>query len=253
MSKYGKRWERTETLAAFNLYCKMPFSKVNKDNKEIIALAKKLDRTPSSLSMKMSNLAWYDPDNESSLRRGSALDEQIWDAFFADPETIMCKSEEARAYFNGKKTKKVAVPKPIIEIPKLEEQQRVVRSRVNQNFFRRVVLSSYDKKCCITGLAAVELLNASHIIPWRENRERLNPRNGLCLNALHDRAFDRGLMTILPSGKIVISKYLRKQASECGKSSFVAGYSGKKIRMPTIFMPTKEFLEFHNQNIYKDD
>ena len=253
MSKYGKRWERTETLAAFNLYCKIPFSKVNKDNKEIIALAKKLDRTPSSLSMKMSNLAWHDPNNESSLRRGSALDEKIWDAFFANPETIMCESEEARAYFDGKETGEIAVAEDEIKIPELEERRRVVCARANQDFFRRSVLSSYDEKCCITGLAAVELLNASHIIPWRENRNRLDPRNGLCLNALHDRAFDRGLLTILPDGEIVISKYLQKQASKCGESEFVADYAGKKIRMPYRFKPKKEFLEFHNQNIYKDD
>jgi putative restriction endonuclease len=67
--------------------------------------------------------------------------------------------------------------------------------RVNQQFFRAVVLAAYDGKGCVTGLAVPELLVASHIVSWAEDpKQRMNPRNGLCLNALHDRASDRRLM-----------------------------------------------------------
>jgi putative restriction endonuclease len=38
--------------------------------------------------------------------------------------------------------------------------------RVNQRFFRTVVLAAYENKCCITGLAAPELLVAGHIVGW---------------------------------------------------------------------------------------
>jgi len=57
MPKPSPKWNRKETLAAFNLYCRMPFRKVNARNKTIIALARQLGRTPAALSMKMSNLA----------------------------------------------------------------------------------------------------------------------------------------------------------------------------------------------------
>ncbi|MYE38741.1 MAG: HNH endonuclease, partial [Chloroflexi bacterium] len=64
-------------------------------------------------------------------------------------------------------------------------------TRVGQDFFRSAVLSSYNYRCCITGLSVPRLLIASHIIPWRLNQEnRVNPGNGLSLNALHDKAFD---------------------------------------------------------------
>lgn len=59
------------------------------------------------------------------------------------------------------------------------------------------MLGTHDFRCWITGLALPGLLNASHIVPRREDSaNRLNPANGLCLSALHDRAFDQGLMTI---------------------------------------------------------
>ncbi|SUA24417.1 Uncharacterised protein [Neisseria gonorrhoeae] len=57
-----------------------------------------------------------------------------------------------------------------------------------------------------------ELLVASHIKPWREDKDnRLNPRNGLCLNALHDKAFDRGLLGIDENFKIIFLHYWQKQ------------------------------------------
>ena len=75
------------------------------------------------------------------------------------------------------------------------------------------VMSAYNGRCCITGLSLSGLLVASHIIPWSHDRDnRVNPRNGLLLSALHDKAFDTGLITIkdfdmtvrvsaVPSGK----------------------------------------------------
>ena len=79
-----------------------------------------------------------------------------------------------------------------------KEKERIIKTRVNQSLFRKVVLATYNNKCCITGLAQPELLIASHIIPWSVNeKERLNPSNGICLNALHDKAFDSGLIAIL--------------------------------------------------------
>ena len=71
--------------------------------------------------------------------------------------------------------------------------------RVGQRLFRDAVLTAYNARCCITGLAVYRLLVAGHIMPWREDpSQRLNPANGLCLSALHDRAFDIGLITIRP-------------------------------------------------------
>ena len=252
MSKYNEKWERQETLAAFNLYCRMPFNKVSGREPRIIALAEKIGRTSGALAKKIGNLAWHDPDNPGGLERGSKLDEQIWKEFFHDLESVMYESEEAVAHYEGTPLEERAqLSGDDAQLPDGREKERIVRARINQGIFRSAVLAAYDNSCCITGLAAPELLNASHIIPWREDRERLNPSNGLCLNALHDRAFDRGLITIRPSGIIVISEQLREKAETCKESAFVVGCDGGKIRMPDKFKPAAEFLEWHGENTFR--
>ena len=251
MAKYNEKWERQETLAAFNLYCRMPFSKANSREPRIVALAEKIGRTPASLYMKMANLAKHDPKKKGGLGHTSKLDGQIWEDFFNDPESVMYESEEAVAHYEGTPLEERAeLVGDDAQLPDGREKERIVRVRVNQAFFRSAVLAAYDNSCCITGLAAPELLNASHIIPWREDRERLNPSNGLCLNALHDRAFDRGLITIRPSGIIAVSEQLREKAETCKESAFVVGRDGGEIRMPEKFKPAAKFLEWHGENIF---
>lgn len=57
-----------------------------------------------------------------------------------------------------------------------------------------------------------ELLIASHIIPWgKDEKNRLNPMNGLLLNALHDKAFENGLITIAEDYTIKISSSCKKK------------------------------------------
>ena len=210
-----------------------------------------MGRTSASLSMKMGNLAWHDPKNPSSLRRGSKLDAAIWEEFFADPDKLIYESEQAFAAFNEQSVEADAkLPPDIAAMPEGEERARLVRVRVNQGFFRRAVLSAYGEKCCITGLGAPELLNASHIVPWHENRGRLDPSNGLCLNALHDRAFDRGLITVRTDGAVMVSGDLREKAKTCRESAFIIGCDGNKIDEPDKFKPAADFLEYHRNHIF---
>jgi predicted restriction endonuclease len=68
----------------------------------------------------------------------------------------------------------------------------------------------------MSGLSDSRLLIASHIVPWSSDKQiRLNPSNGLCLSAIHDRAFDKGLMTLSDDLKIVISEWKRKHCKIC--------------------------------------
>ena len=89
------------------------------------------------------------------------------------------------------------------------ERESIVKVRVNQYFFRKTILAAYNNTCCITGINKPELLIASHIIPWSENEElSVNPLNGLCLNAIHDKAFDCGLIAIRTDLMIILCYYL---------------------------------------------
>ena len=73
----GKKWSREETILAFELYCRTPFSKISKTNEDIINLAMLLGRSPSSVGLKMANLAHYDPEirkkNLAGMSHGSKL------------------------------------------------------------------------------------------------------------------------------------------------------------------------------------
>lgn len=138
------------------------------------------------------------------------------------------------------------------EIPIGKEKERLVRTRVNQSFFRASILSLYNQKCCITGLNIPDLLIASHIIPWsKDETNRLNPRNGLCLNAMHDRAFDKGFITVTPEYKVKISNYFADYGNEEIVSEMFSKYNNQKIILPDKFSPDKEFLSYHNEKIFR--
>ena len=127
----------------------------------------------------------------------------------------------------------------------------MVKVRVNQNFFRQTVLSANNFTCCVTGIDIPELLIASHIIPWsRAAKDRLNPRNGLCLNALHDKAFDKGFMTITTDFKVKISPKILHRPNVLTEK-WIAGFDGKNIVIPERFVPTADFLEYHNKHIFQ--
>lgn len=78
----GRRWTEEELRLALQLYRRIPFGQFNQRNPEIIALAKSMARTPSSVSMKLCNLASLDPKITRSGRKGlpnaSALDRKVW-------------------------------------------------------------------------------------------------------------------------------------------------------------------------------
>ena len=56
-----RNWTEHELLIAMNVYCKLPFGKLSQRNPLIIEVAGKMARTPSSVSIKLCNLASFDP------------------------------------------------------------------------------------------------------------------------------------------------------------------------------------------------
>lgn len=125
---------------------------------------------------------------------------------------------------------------------------------MNQNFFRKTVLSAYDFTCCITGIRTEQLLIASHIKPWKDSSEdeKVNPRNGLCLNALHDKAFDRGFITLSETGQIIISDGMKDIYDGKVVEDYFGRYAGRQIFNPERFLPDKEFIKYHNEEIFEN-
>ncbi|MDZ7716172.1 MAG: HNH endonuclease [Balneolaceae bacterium] len=124
---------------------------------------------------------------------------------------------------------------------------------MKQSFFRNAILSSYKRTCCISGLNYSKFLIASHIVPWSEDKNnRLNPRNGLCLSVLYDKAFDLGFITITPDFEIKVSQILKDKATDPFSRKNLHSIENKEISLPEKFLPAQEFLEYHNKNIYKE-
>ena len=251
------QWTREELIVAFNLYCKIPFGRIHIRNPQIIELAEAIGRTPSAVSWKLANFARLDPSlkkrNIKGASHGSMGEEEVWKAFNGNWEKLVFESERLLASYFHKPIEKVAE----IETENLpregKERESIVKIRVNQQFFRKAVLSAYDFKCCITGLPVIDLLNASHIVPWAvDEKNRVNPRNGLCLNVLHDRAFDRGLMTITSEFEIRLSRALLHDKSGKAVRDFFLNYKGRKINLPNRFVPDATFLKHHNDHVFKN-
>jgi putative restriction endonuclease len=245
-----KDWTREELILVFNLYCKMQFSHMHARNKDVIHMAAIIGRTANSVALKLVNFASLDPDQKAKgMSHASKMDKAIWDEFHQDWYEQAFQSEEILAKHKNEPVENT-IEINLDDLPKEgKEREAIIKARVNQSFFRKAVLASYDFKCCITGLTAADLLVASHIVPWAKDKaNRMNPCNGLCLNALHDRAFDAGLLTITPDYYIKISKALPKSGR--AYQNLFEPYADTKINPPQRFLPKPEFFEWHNQKVF---
>lgn len=204
-------WTKEETIIAFNVYCKIPFKTSSKTNPVVIKYASIIGRSPSALNMKIGNFGRLDPELKkqgiTGLVNRSKLEEEVWNEFNGNWDSLAFESEKLLAQYQNKEIEEIEEFE-LKNLPEGIDRERKVKTRVNQSFFRSAVLSSYNLKCCITGLAIPDFLVASHIVPWSKDKEnRTNPKNGLCLNSIHDKAFDKGLITITPDFRIKVSDY----------------------------------------------
>lgn len=202
------KWTREQNLAALRLYRLLPFGHFHQRNPEVIALASLIGRTPSAVAMRLSNYASLDPLLQERGIRGLAgiSDDarRLWREFEASPEDVLFEAESVVAVMEARPLDPVSDVEP----PTVDgrEREAMVKVRVNQRLFRQMVLNGYGSTCCVTGIDEPSLLVGSHIVPWAEDvTERLNPRNGLCLNALHDRAFEVGLMTVSDDFRVQVA------------------------------------------------
>jgi len=250
-----ENWTREQTIVALNLYCKIPFNRVGSNHPDIIRIAKIIGRSPNSVKMKIGNFGSFDPELKRrgivGLANSSKLDEIVWEEFNNNWENLAFESEVLISNFSNEPIEKSSQIN-IENLPLGRERETIIKARVNQSFFRSTILSSYNLKCCITGLSIPDFLVASHIVPWsKDEKIRLNPHNGLCINSIHDKAFDKGFITVTEDYKIKISKYLSDYKKEEAVSDFFLKFENQSIILPDKFLPERAFLEYHHQNIFK--
>lgn len=255
----SRRWTENETKLSLYLYFQLPFGKLHSKTPEICQLADAIGRTHSSVAMKLCNFASLDPKITGTGRKGldgaTKLDRDIFQRFQNDWTGLVAETEGLwNSVVNGQNdsaVREVAIPYFFEPFEGASVASRVVEQRLGQGFFRRAVMANYEECCCITGIADVRLLNASHIKPWGlDVKNRHNPANGFALSATFDRAFDRGLITIEISGIVRISRKLLERSGET--SRYFVPYQGKKIRSPARFYPDRFLLDWHNRKRFID-
>lgn len=241
-----KDWTRTETLVAFNLYCRTPFGRLHGKNPEIIEVAAALGRTANALAMKCCNLAAFDEALKQrgikGLSKASKTDAEVWHDFQQNPEEVAFDSEQAFA----KLMKQPVRAEPDVRWEDVQglDRQAVTKVRVNQQFFRSLILAGYRNRCAVCELPLPQLLVASHIIPWSIDPSlRMNPQNGICLCALHDRAFDKGLLRIAPDYLIAIHHSVLEVGEVPSVTSFLTSFAGRRLSLPDRWLPDPLLLE----------
>ncbi len=114
-----------------------------------------------------------------------------------------------------------------------------IKRKVRDARFRKNVIAAYGFRCAMSDMQ-LDLLDAAHIIPVEHSRGTDETRNGLCLSALHHRAFDQGLIGIKRNYSIIFNEEqfnrLRALGWDGGESEF------KKTCRDAINLPKrKEF------------
>lgn len=253
-----RNWTQDELIVVFNLYLNLPFGKMYSRTPEVIEMANLIGRTPSAIAMRLVNFASVDPFHQNrgvkGLEGGKKQCKPIFEKYINNKENLMFESEKILARFEGREIEK-KYKDDLFDITQYEgaTKERVIKTRVNQNLFRRIILSSYNSKCAISEIDIPTLLVASHIKPWAvDEANRLNPSNGICLNNLYDKVFEKGLIGIDCNYTIIFSEQLKSEHKKEYFKKYFKPIEEKKIALPSRFIPETSFLEYHLEHYFQN-
>jgi putative restriction endonuclease len=243
------RWKRDELLIVLSLYHKLRFGQFDHRQPVIGCVAEKLGRTPSSVAMKLCNLASLDTVLKlrgiDGLKGASRLDREMWNEYHGQPaEMVPLAQERFDALFVQAdiETTEVISGVGVFRAAKTTvngtEALGITKQRRGQGYFRDCVLNNYDNCCALTGLPIRELLVASHILPWAGHEtHRLDVRNGIALNRLHDAAFDQGLIGFDDELRLVLSIRLKKLLPQQALSVSFEAYERHLLHLSADAIP----------------
>ncbi len=255
-TRHGENWTRDELVLALDLYHR-PGIRRDKSDPHVQSLASAIGRTSNSVAMKLSNFASKDPSVAGkALDHTARLDGQILRYFAGKPEVLREEAAAIRDRMN--ETGPLGGPEVDEEVHRIrggsyrvEDGEATVKVRRGQAAFARIVRANYQSTCGVCAIDFPDLLVASHIKPWADDPDhRLDPSNGLCLCALHDRLFDRGLITLSSNLDVVVSRDLREAPGE--KTRDIVGVlKGARLRPPIADPPNGDMLDYHRRKIFR--
>ncbi|MBR1525413.1 MAG: HNH endonuclease [Prevotella sp.] len=248
----SNNWTREQTIIVLGVYCKIPFNKASNTNPEIMEAAKLIGRSPASVKMKVGNFGSFDPQLKArgivGLSNASRLDAEIWNEYYNHWDKLAYDIEIMKAKYLNKTIEEINDFD--LTLPEGKDKERIVKQRINQSFFRSAVLTSYNNTCCISHLSCPTLLEACHIADWASDADnRTNPSNGLCLNVLFHKAYDKNLIGITPDYEVIISDRLFANSNNADiLKECVKQYNHTHIALPDRFLPDRDLLDAHYQN-----
>ncbi len=251
-----QNWTRDQSILALYLYCQIPCGQIRRTHEQIIETAHLIGRSPGALAMKMWNFARFDTELQSrgvaGLSHGSRLDEETWMEFASDFSRLSYDAAHILSTLKKQEMDSFVDLADLPNIPLGDTRNQIVKARINQTFFRKALLSSFNNTCCVTELQVSDLLIASHIKPWSvcNESEKTDPRNGLLLNVFHDKAFDLGYFTINSEFEIIVSSKVETCLNNKLCNEWLKPLSGKEIKRPEKFPPGNEFIEYHNDVVF---
>ncbi len=251
----NRLWTRDELILTLSVYFQLPFGRLNRNTPEVKELAKIIGRTNNSAALRLVNFAACDPyiinSGRTGMPAGVPICKPIWDEFFEDRERLFIEAQRIKAaLLNQSIEESLHISDSDLEG---KEKMVIIRQRVNQSVFRSMILHNYDERCAITGINIPDLLVAGHIIPWAEStpHQKLDPENGICLSALYDKAFDKGLITISPDNyKIILSSALREYETWGFYDMHFGSIGDRTIFLPLEHRPNRDFLAYHRDKIF---
>lgn len=249
-----RNWTHDELVLALAVYHKLPFGKLHTRTPEVAELGELIGRGANAAALRLVNFAACDPyileTGRTGMPGGESVCQPVWNEYDNDKERLFREAAEIKARLQSQSIE------ASLELTDADfvghERDSVIRQRVDQQAFRQMILNNYNSICAVTGINDSRLLIASHIIPWADNEAtRLNPKNGICLSALFDKAFDQGLITIRPDDYTIrISPALADSLTRESFDEQFSRYQDKKIILPEEHSPAPEFLEYHAEQIF---
>ncbi len=127
-------------------------------------------------------------------------------------------------------------------------RDRLVKARIGQQAFKGLVLTSYERRCAITGNHIQPTLEAAHIRPVSlDGENRLD--NGLLLRSDVHTLFDLGYLGINPRYELQVSPRLRQDWGN-GKEFYERAGRGISIPRVRANRPDREAVEWHLDTVF---
>lgn len=246
-------WTRDEMILTVALYFQLPFGRLNHTTPEVGELAKLMNRTENAVALRLVNFAACDPyiinSGRTGMPGGLSVCMLYWNVFVGDKEKLFLEAQRIKANLLNQSIEETLH----ITSKELEgkEKETIIKQRVNHSAFRSMILYNYEELCAITEISIPDLLVASHIVPWTVNeKERLNPENGICLSTLYYKAFDQGFISIDKNNKIILADKLRQYETDEFYAAHFASIKNQPIRLPEEHLPNPVFIEWHRDCVF---